>query len=357
MANRINARSPFIIEVNETGQTSSKVEVFLWNGTGSAPSTPTYTLSKPIPSATNLQTTYNISPYIREYILHESQTPIYLHNVSYPTPTNEWVNVRVKRYKNTATLLSTTDYIAFDGFVYYSEGYNLSGANVLLDEGTYTYHYDSTVDYSLTANAQLRAGNLTIATGTSWTVKYTNLVSGASYTASFADDRVFNTYRVYYLYLAQGNKVEVFEGATLLKTFYFKPVTECKYTPVRVDFINKQGAWQRQLFYKASFNNLEIENQEFNLMQSDLVNYDVLEGQRKVFNANGKEFIRVNTGFVNDEFSEILQQMLLSERILVDNKPARVKTKTLDKQKELNTKLINYTMEFDFNYNSINNVV
>jgi len=39
----IFARSPYIIEINEAAQTSSKVEIFIWNGTGSAPSTPTYT--------------------------------------------------------------------------------------------------------------------------------------------------------------------------------------------------------------------------------------------------------------------------------------------------------------------------
>ena len=68
MSNRIFARSPYIITVNETGQTSSKIEIFLWNGTGSAPASPTYTLSKAIPSVSAPSTYYDVSPYIREYI-------------------------------------------------------------------------------------------------------------------------------------------------------------------------------------------------------------------------------------------------------------------------------------------------
>jgi hypothetical protein len=64
----IQARSPYIIEIDEAGQTGSKIELFLWNGSGSAPASPTYTLSKLIPSPTNTANYYNISPYIREYI-------------------------------------------------------------------------------------------------------------------------------------------------------------------------------------------------------------------------------------------------------------------------------------------------
>ena len=42
------ARSPHIIEIAETGQTGSKIELFLWN-TGSQPTDPQYILSKRIP--------------------------------------------------------------------------------------------------------------------------------------------------------------------------------------------------------------------------------------------------------------------------------------------------------------------
>jgi len=72
----ILARSPYIVEVNETGQDGSKIEIFLWNGTGSAPTTAQYTLSKLIPASNNTQTVYDIAPYIREYITFtQKQSP------------------------------------------------------------------------------------------------------------------------------------------------------------------------------------------------------------------------------------------------------------------------------------------
>ncbi len=65
----IFARSPYIVEISETGQDGSKVELFIWNGTGAAPTSPTYTLTKLIPASNNVKTYYNISPYIREYLI------------------------------------------------------------------------------------------------------------------------------------------------------------------------------------------------------------------------------------------------------------------------------------------------
>ena len=47
----------------------------------------------------------------------------------------------------------------------------------------------------------------------------------------------------------------------------------------------------------------------------------------------------------------------MSERILVDNKPAVCKTKTLDVQKSINNHMINYSLEFEFAYNTINAVI
>ena len=43
MAN-INARSPYIIEIDEALQIETKIEIFLWNGTGTVPAAAAYVL-------------------------------------------------------------------------------------------------------------------------------------------------------------------------------------------------------------------------------------------------------------------------------------------------------------------------
>ena len=345
MAN-IFARSPYLIRIAETGQNGSKVELFLSATTFSV--SPQYTLSKLIPASNNIETLYDISPYIREYIRFASCSAG--GNAAVTNPTTERVNVRVKRYKlvgSTYTLLNTVDYLAFDGSTYYESGYNFDLGNYGLDAGN--YYYNPTSD----------PGKIRVTTGASFTAKYTNL-STATFTSLSISNGTFDIPRVRTTpnELAVGNKVEILDAASaVVKTWYFYPLEECKYTPVIIDFVNKYGAWQREFFFKASNDNFSVENTEYNLMQTNSFNYNTLEGQRKVFNANGKKSIKVNTGWVAESWKEVLKQIMLSERILIDNKPAKINSKSTELFKHINTKQINYSLEFEFAYDVINSVI
>ena len=344
MAN-IFARSPYLIRIAETTptpQNGSKVELFLANGsfTGS----PQYTLSKLIPATNNVETLYDISPYIREYIRFASCALIQSTG-TVTNPTNERVNVRVKRYKLvgvTYTLLDTTDYIAFDGYSYYEDGYNFDNGNIGLDAGT--YYYNPTSD----------AGKIRI---TNCAVVYKTL-SNTIVEIITGDATTRDIRRVRNPNSTEGNIVEIYDGSgALVRTFTFRAIEECKYTPVIIDFINKYGAWHREFFFKASNDNFSIENTEYNLMQTNSFNYNVKEGQRKVFNANGKKSVKVNTGWVNESWKEVLKQIMLSERILIDDKPAKINSKSTELFKHINTKQINYSLDFEFTYDAINSVV
>jgi hypothetical protein len=346
MAN-IFARSPYLIRIAETTptpQNGSKVELFLSATTFSV--SPQYTLSKLIPASNNIETLYDISPYIREYIRFASCSAG--GNAAVTNPTTERVNVRVKRYKlvvSTYTLLDTTDYIAFDGSTYYESGYNFDLGNYGLDAGN--YYYNPTSD----------AGKIRVTTGASFTARYTNL-STAVVTSLAVASSTFDIPRVRTANVNEGNKVEILNGASAVQaTWYFYPQEECKYTPVIIDFVNKYGAWQREFFFKASNDTLSVENTEYNLLQTDSFNYNTLEGQRKVFNANGKKSIKVNTGWVYENWNDVLKQIMLSERILIDNKPAKINTKSTELFKHINTKQINYSLDFEFAYDVINSVI
>jgi hypothetical protein len=348
MAN-IFARSPYLIRIAESGQNGSKVELFLSATTFSA--SPQYTLSKLIPASNNLETLYDISPYIREYIRFASCSAG--GNSATPNPTTERVNVRVKRYKlvlSTYTLLDTTDYIAFDGYTYYEDLYNYDLGNYGLDAGN--YYYNPTSD----------AGKIRVTVGASFTAKYTNL-STATFTSLSISNGTFDIPRVRTTpnNLLVGNKVEILNSAGVVQaTWYFYPQEECKYTPVIIDFVNKYGAWQREFFFKASNDTFSVENTEYNLLQTSqfpTTFYSGLEGQRKVFNTNGKKSIKVNTGWVAENWKEVLKQIMLSERILIDNKPAKINSKSTELFKSINTKQINYSLEFEFAYDVINSVI
>ena len=338
----IRARSPYIISINEASQVSTRIELFISATTFSA--TPQYNLSKAIPASNAPTTYYDIAPYIREYFDHTVYSNITTLTSSYGSV--QKLNVRVKRYKTvgaTESLIDTTDYIATDGYTEFANGVNYSGGNYLLDQKTYYYHSGSNAGYILIyvqSNDKIR-----------WTDS-----EGLLYLSSSLGFGWYYVPRCYNSRFTEPWIVEVLNSSNVTQaTWTFKPVEECLYTPVKVDFINKHGAFQREFFFKASNDNIEVTNKDYNLMQP--YNYSLTGGQRTTYNQNGTQSIKVNSGWVEEDFKDNLKQLMLSEKVLVDEKPAILKTKSIELNKSINTKQINYSLEFEFAYDLINSVV
>ena len=361
--NRIFARSPYIIEVNEVGQSGSKVELYIYQNGTTPPTSPDYTLEKLIPASNNTQTLYNISPYVMEQIKHDAVSQNY-NSDSGIWSVDNYIKVDVKRYKlslSTYVLLDTFTYYAYDGFGYYSQGYNplhIAQMPVHLDEKDYYFWSDA--NNSPAVNQLERAGTFTAWLETGWSVKYTQLQTGLTHSYTIASNNMYNLYRVRPAYYLTGNKVEIFTPTSVLSweaTFY--PVEECRYDVITIDFINMYGAWQREFMFKASFESLTTTATEFNLMQTMGLfgSWDTNLNQRQTFNTNGIISYRVNTGWVDESFNSNIQQLLLSERILLNNQPVKMKTKEFEKQKNINNKTINYVLEFEQSNDLINNVI
>jgi len=358
MAN-IFCRSPFIIEIDEANQIETKVELYIWNGTGAAPAFPNYKLSKIIPSLSNRATFYNISPFIKEFIQH-----VYFQN-NYNVGNDglyfkEWCNVLVKKFKkltNTFTQVGADlSYYSFDGYTLFTEGYNKDLGNFLLDQKTYYYYYDPSA--VLASEPLKRAGSVTWYAVAGQKLRWTELNTGLSTTSTIPTSAVITSFRVYQPYYDNGNVMEILDASNnVLWSATFRPKTECEYTPVVCDFINRYGAWQREWFFKRTTNNIEVTNSEYNLLPSGLPNYNVLEGQQKVFNTAYKETITVNTDWVSEDFSENIRQLMTSERILLDNRPVKINTKSTELFKQIDTKMINYTLTFEYAHDIINSVV
>ena len=377
--NKIFARSPYIIEVDESSVVGSKLELFYYYSGTSVPTNPQYTIQKLIPASNNLKMYYDVSPYTREYLKFTTRQTAIGSGVSTGVAANNYnqmVKLDVKRYKETTsgnyTLLDTTTYYCMDGYGYYSEGANpqltslefTTDQTASLPQGTYYYHYQST--HTPASTESQRAGLMGfLGAGVLVDLKYTNLVSGATQviTNPFASTDLYDVPTVWYDYYADGNKLEVWDnlGAgspTLYGTWYFRPKCEIKYTPILVDFVNQMGYWQREWFYKASKNNINTKESVYNLMQSNSLSYSTLEGQRQEFNHNGQETITCNTGIVAPSYSETIQQIMLSEKVLVDSLPVTVDTKSIEKLKGVNAQgNINYNITFKYGFDMINSVI
>lgn len=369
----VKVRSPFVVEVNETGALGSKIDILIWQYGGSSSSPlKTYTLSKLNPSTTQLSTVYNVSNYVKEYIDNIKATYVPFYGAV--EQNNEWIFFQIKRYKlvgSTYTLLDTTDYVGVNGFLNYYDGYqNPSDLKMLVLANTNinNYYYSQ----SSYPSVNIQYFNLLIdkptTTTTTIDVKYERIDGTVySYTNSLAVgfSGVFNLSQPIspaksYNQFINGCKITItytpVTGSPIVQSFYTYPINEYKYTPILCDFVNRYGGWQTITFFKQQTNTIAVKGTDYKLMPSS-INYNISKGQVKSFNINGTQTIKLNTGFVDENYSELITDLLLSETVLLDAKPVTVKTQGSDLKTSLKDRLINYEIEFEYAYNLINDVV
>lgn len=138
-------------------------------------------------------------------------------------------------------------------------------------------------------------------------------------------------------------------------------IEECKYTPYKIIFRNKNGAKQDLWFFKSSRLSMEIERDEYKSNTiSDYRNNIISSHGNRTFYTSAKETMTINSGFVPEEFNEIFRQLMLSEQVWIDYNskilPINISNNTIDYKTSLNNKLINYTIDIEFSFNKINNI-
>ena len=62
---------------------------------------------------------------------------------------------------------------------------------------------------------------------------------------------------------------------------------------------------------------------------------------------NGSTQITVNTGFVVEEYKEIIKELMMSQAVLLDGVRVKVITAQQTLQKHINDKMINYTIQLE----------
>jgi len=340
-----NIRSPYLIDATGTAGQEAKVELFIWNNSGSEPASPTKTLTKPIPSTNIITVHFDVSPYMREYINQEEFTPV---TVTTDADEDSFIFARVKVWVN--GLVVDNEYLlGLDGFGYFEEGKNPTGQPPLLTEGEYYVQEGGNTGGLYFFNDD----------SSTWQAEYTSL-DGTTPTVT----SLFNSITSPVTYVPYITPTHVGTGGSIVKilkdsvekfSYTFREVCEPKYIPVTCDFINKHGSWQRLVFFKVSKSTMQMENTEYHLMPAS-VDYSTSQNIQQTFNTNGTESIKVNTGWVPESYSEVMKELVFSETIRLDNRPVNIKTKSIDLFKSINEKNINYTMEFDYANHMINYV-
>lgn len=322
---KIFIRSPYFIEIDEAAQTTGKVELYIWNKESTKPSVPNYTLSKSVPSTNQNKLSWNVANYAKEFI--KPVSPVV---VSVPTEESDltWCYMQVISYSDDVEINDET-FVCLNGYTNYSEGFNQSNTNVVVPLVNSAIIFQKTNTIVPYVNVFYEQGTYDITGYGTLTVPEESV-----YKIPLTEDLISDEYYEY-------KSIELCEP---------------KYTPVTCTFVNRYGGWQFLTFFKNSTEAIETEYKEFSMLPSN-IDYNVLQGQRRRFNHQGKQSIKCNTGWVSENYFELIQDLLLSEVVLLNGKPAVVKSKSSEKKTSLNNKVINYEIEFEYNYGLINDVI
>jgi len=184
------------------------------------------------------------------------------------------------------------------------------------------------------------------------------LADGGTFEYSKAVDK-FND--AYSFFPATKVVISVDEDVSKRVELNIVPVSECKYEPKKLKFINKYGVKEDLWFFKKSTNSLSTKTETYraNTLNSFALG-DLSKHSMKSFNTNGKESMTINSGFVPESFSENFKQLMLSERVWLDtgavDLPITIKSSDLELKTSVNEKLINYTINIEFAFDTINNI-
>lgn len=266
--------------------------------------------------------------------------------------TTIWVTIVARHFEEATGVLyesestTITNYLAFDGFG----------------------EFEDDINPQLSTNALLTTNNIYLPESTEG--KFPIFAEGVgkvtidSVDTEITDNGNSNQKIQYITIPADSSTIQVYDtdDATLLKTVTVNNICEPKFTPYKVTFVNKYGAYQDLYFFKKTTESFNVEDEIYkrNNINAAAVDYNTYDGQRQRYNVNAVTSISLNTGFVKEDFNSAIEELFLSENAWIrwngQTLPIIPKSKSMTFKTSLNDKLINHTVGFDFAFNKINNV-
>jgi hypothetical protein len=336
-----------------------ELDLYIWEGLiTNQPSIPQYEINKArIDTQNNI--TIEIGELVRDY-LEITFNDDYLSQTRWVRAVVDYFNEADEPY--TYSNPQVFDFVATDGYGYFEDGTNpelsrnvlISADNIYLPENTASkipifaegvgkVIIDSTTTDIINNNGQCRGND-----------------------GSYTDDNCQNTaHKILYITVPQNSStIQVYDtdDTTLLKTIRVTNQCEPKYTPYKITFLNKYGAFQDLYAFKKSVEETNVKDETFkrNTVSNNTSTYQTYEGQKQRYNVNSNSSITLNTGFIKEDMNATIEELFFTENVWIRYEgktlPVIPSTKSMQYKTVLNDKLINYTIKLDFAFDKINNV-
>ena len=391
MSTIINARSPYFIKYDNSGTGSAgnagdiayaEIAIFIYSGENPAdqPSDPTYEITKEV-NGSDLFVVVEISELIRDYL----QTEYYNEAID-----AVWVDIVTQTYDSgDREKQETTDtYLAIDGFGYFPEGSNPRTSTDPTNTNGYTpmvlqtnmcvpfvrgrdikIPVFSEAEPDITTTIPLGVWNYV---DDFWENADVNWNSTAvDLTISDSDD---SADKIQYVIISSDNAVT---GETITftstvgnaqtQTITVFEICEPRYEAFRGIFYNKFGALQTFWFPKKSIVKTDAKSEEYKAIDINYSNattnfYNTAKHNKKRFDVIAKQMITLNTGLIDECLNDPIEQLLMAEQIWIEDAalstfPVIIRFNSLTRKTGVNNKAeTNHTIEFEFAYDTIQNV-
>lgn len=347
MSTEIRARSPYYIRAaNVTNLTQTQLDVYIYEGVSPAdlPSSPQYRLFKK-PINEERAVTFEISELIRDYFDN-----VYTGTYASSAGSVLWVRT-IQNFSVSSGELPepvTNDYLAFDSYTEFKDGVN--------------FGFPATqVPLESTLISKLDGQALYVPVLAEETTQVQFKYNGAVVQTDTISDNGNTNQKIQYPNYT-GNVDEVIITSTFPRTYTVETIEECKYPTAKISFVNKYGALQDLWFFKKSVESLQTNKEEFNrnLLSYTELSYSTNAHSKKVLNKTGNKSILLNSGFYSEDLNLTFEQLLVSEYIWMTREntiyPMVITDSTFSYKTSLNDKLINYSINFEYAFDLINNV-
>tara|TARA_Y100000401_G_C8326015_1_gene228370 strand:+ start:18268 stop:19476 length:1209 start_codon:yes stop_codon:yes gene_type:complete len=397
---KINVRSPYYYSYQQTNQISGQLEIYIYTGvpnTTIQASDLRYTLES---AAINERVTFEISELIKDYIPARNNG---LYNPNIAQETYSTVYVDLKYTPTISNVPSTTPienfgYRAFLGYGDFVDGSNPQNEQPLLQSNTLILKPSFTpvriaIDRGL-AEAQAAPNDFRVGFFNNGVEILNQLIQYNGNEENYKqiiyvsdNDLTYNNY-VQYVEGTNGTIEENQNLTNFFNNYQWLPADRiiieeadaspvggwnyvtsirvqepqhCKYPPTKLTFRNKFGALQDLWFFGNTRKTLATTK---TLYKSNILNssgsYNTYNPQQKILTKQGQNSLTLNSGWYPEENNQVFEELLLSEQVWIEYEDevlgVVIKSSSFEYKNKLTDGLINYTLEIDFAFQTINNV-
>lgn len=340
----ILTRSPYYINVVFTNNFVNAVNFTVTIGNGSFSSInaiDSYNLTKRKPSDTATNTWLDVSPFISD-LFDQKPIDVSLYNAPTVISSNEVLLASISEQQEDSLgsqlPLNSFKYRCTEGYGYYTEGQNYDpNKKILLSHTGYKAFENGYFVVPLECDSSSPDPT----------------VEGVAVPLNFTDE--VSNY-VKYLVIPLGEYSDNITVSYDGESIDIELIEECKYPVSSVQFLNRFGVIEQVHFYKAVKETVNTKSEKFKNAYTNGVTYDVKRHQSQVFNKTSNKSIKIETGYLNPDYNQTMQELMESEKVWINSRPVNVTSNSLEFKTRIVDKLISYSISFDYAYDEINNI-